>query len=272
VACGLRFFSTKPLGGASLSLHLPPRTALSQLPQGLRVEALPRLCTSTQTPRHRVRLMTTSAAGLRGSAGVRLQLPAMASERGLIRVAQGKGRQERSTLRSTRLLTALRASWRLYRPAPWWVTGLDPHAPMPLGTAPTISYHTQRTAGSTHGHGSPPLRHGFATHRLEAGVDVRTIQRWLGPQGLETTTRYLRITRQPRATIRSPFALLPWGDPPQPTPESSHAAPCRPMPPPAQRRQPGPRPALHGGKSPISSASMASQTAVPLPYRPHRRR
>ena len=98
-------------------------------------------------------------------------------------------------------------------------TGLDPHAPMPIGTAQTISYHAQRTAGITHGHGIHTLRHCFATHRLEAGVDVRTIQMLLGHQALNTTTRSLRITRQHLATGRSPFDLLPCGDPPQPTPE-----------------------------------------------------
>jgi integrase len=61
-------------------------------------------------------------------------------------------------------------------------------------------------------------RHCFATHLLEAGVDVRTIQMLLGHQALDTTTRYLRITRQYLATIRSPFDLLPCGDLPRPTP------------------------------------------------------
>ena len=75
----------------------------------------------------------------------------------------------------------------------------------------------RRTAGITHGHGIHTLRHCFATHLLEAGVDVRTIQMLLGHRTLDTTTRYLRITRQHLATVRSPFDLLPCGEPPQPT-------------------------------------------------------
>jgi site-specific recombinase XerD len=98
-------------------------------------------------------------------------------------------------------------------------TGLDRHAPLPIGTAQNISSHTKRAAGITHGHGLHTLRHCFATHLLEAGVEVRTIQRLWGHQALDTTTRYLRITRQHLATSRSPFALLPCGAPPQPTPE-----------------------------------------------------
>jgi len=183
------------------------------------IEALQRLCTRTKNPRHRVLLMTTSAAGLRVSAVVRLQLTDIESDRMLIRVEQGKGRKDRSTLLSTRLLTELRAYWKLYRPAPWFLTGLDPQRPMPSGTAQTISSHAQRPAGITHGHGIHTLRHCFATHLLEAGVDVRTIQMLLGPQALDTTTRYLQITRQYLTTIRSPFDLLPCGDLSRPTPE-----------------------------------------------------
>jgi site-specific recombinase XerD len=163
--------------------------------------------------------MTPSAAGLRGSEVVRLKLTDIASERALIRVEQGKGRKERYTLLSTRLLTELRAYWHLYRPTPWLFTGLDPHAPLPMGTAQTIYYHTKRSAGITHGHGLHTLRHCFATHLLEAGVDVRTIQMLLGHRTLDTTTRYLRITRQHLATVRSPFDLLPCGEPPRPTSE-----------------------------------------------------
>jgi site-specific recombinase XerD len=163
--------------------------------------------------------MTTYAAGLRVSEVVRLTLTDIESARGLIRVEQGKGRKDRYTLLSTRLLTDLRAYWKLYRPAPWLFTGRDPRAPLPIGTAQKISYHAKRTAGITHGHGIHTLRHGFATPLLEAGVDVRTIQMLLGHQALDTTTRYLRITRQHLATVHSPFDLLPCGEPPQPTPE-----------------------------------------------------
>ena len=218
-AAGLKFFYTKTLGWDVLHLDLPPRTGRSQLPQVLSIEELQRLFTRTKNPRHRALLMTTYAAGLRVSEVVRLQLTDIESDRMLIRVEQGKGRKDRYTLLSTRLLTELRASWKLYRPAPWLFTGLDPQRPMPSGTAQKISYHAKRTAGITHGHGIHTLRHCFATHLLEAGVDVRTIQMLLGHQSLDTTTRYLQITRQYLATIRSPFDLLPCGDLPRPTPE-----------------------------------------------------
>jgi site-specific recombinase XerD len=218
-AAGLKFFYTKTLGWDVLHLHLPPRTGRSQLPQILSIEELQRLFTHTKNPRHRALLMTTYAAGLRVSEVVRLKLTDIESERLLLRIEQGKGRKDRYTLLSTRLLTELRAYWKLYRPALWLFTGLDPQLPMPSGTAQKIYYQAKQRAGITHGHGIHTLRHCFATHLLEAGVDVRTIQMLLGHRALDTTTRYLRITRQHLTMIRSPFDLLPCGDPPLPTPE-----------------------------------------------------
>src|SRR5712692_8120102 len=152
-AAGLKFFSPKTLGWDVLHRHLPPRTGRSQLPHILSIEALQRLFMPARNPRHRVLLMTTYAAGLRVSAVVRLKLTDSASERRLLRIEQGKGRQDRYTLLSARLLTERRASWQLYRPAPWLLTGRDPQRPRPIGTAQQISYHAKQRAGITHGQG-----------------------------------------------------------------------------------------------------------------------
>ena len=161
-AAGLKFFYTKTLGWDVLHLHLPPRTGRSQLPQILSIEELQRLFTHTKNPRHRVLLMTTYAAGLRVSEVVRLKLTDIESERMLLRIEQGKGRKDRYTLLSTRLLTELRAYWQLYRPALWLFTGLDPQLPMPSGTAQKIYYQAKQRAGITHGHGIHTLRHYLA--------------------------------------------------------------------------------------------------------------
>jgi integrase/recombinase XerD len=105
----------------------------------LSIAALQRLCTPAQNPRHRVRLMTTEAAGLRGSEVMRLPRTDSASERLRLRIEPGQGRQDRSTLLSARGLTARRASWPLARPAPWGFPGRDAPRPMPSGTAQTLS-------------------------------------------------------------------------------------------------------------------------------------
>src|SRR5262249_15126388 len=125
VACGLQFFYLKTLGWEPFHRHLPPRTRRSPLPHVLSTEALPRLFLRATHPKHRALLMTTYAAGLRVSEGVHLQLTDIESDRGLMRVNQGKGRQDRYTLLSTRLLAELRAYWKLERPAPWRFPGQD---------------------------------------------------------------------------------------------------------------------------------------------------
>ena len=90
-ACGLTFFSVTTLGWDVLHLHLPPRTGRRLLPHLMRVDELQHLFTSAPTPRHRVLLLTTYAAGLRVGEVVRLQLTDIESARRFIRVNQGKG-------------------------------------------------------------------------------------------------------------------------------------------------------------------------------------
>jgi integrase/recombinase XerD len=208
VACGLQFFYVKTLGWDPLHLNLPPRTRRSQLPHVLSTEELQRLFLSAKTPKHRALLMTTYAAGLRVSEVVHLQLTDIESDRGLIRVNQGKGRKDRYTLLSTRLLAALRAYWKLERPEPWLFPGQDRDNPMPILSAQRIYYRAKHAAQLQHGKGIHTLRHSFATHLFEAGVDPRTIQLLLGHRSFDTTTRYLRVARTHLANIRSPFDLL----------------------------------------------------------------
>ena len=208
VACGLQFFYIKTLGWEPLQLNLPRRTRRSQLPHVLSTEELQRLFLSAKTPKHRALLMTTYAAGLRVSEVVHLRLTDIESDRGLIRVNQGKGRKDRYTLLSARLLAELRAYWKLERPAPWLFPGQDRDKPMPIASAQRIYYHAKRAAKLQHGKGIHTLRHSFATHLLEAGVDPRTIQLLLGHRSLDTTTRYLRVARTHLANIQSPFDLL----------------------------------------------------------------
>jgi integrase/recombinase XerD len=158
VACGLQFFYVKTLGWDPLHLKLPPRTRRSQLPHVLSTEELQRLFLSAKPPKHRALLMTTYAAGLRVSEVVHLQLTDIESDRGLIRVNQGKGCKDRYTLLSTRLLAELRAYWKLERPEPWLFPGQDRDNPMPILSAQRIYYRAKHAAQLQHGKGIHTLR------------------------------------------------------------------------------------------------------------------
>ena len=208
VACGLQCFYIKTLGWDPLHLQLPPRTGRSQLPHVLSPEERQRLFLSATHPTHRALLMTTYAAGLRVSEVVHLQLTDIESDRGLLRVNQGKGRKDRYTLRSTRLLAELRAYWKVERPEPWLFPGQDRANPLPILSAQRMYSRAKHVAQLQHGKGIHTLRHSFATHVLEAGVDPRTMQLLLGHRSLDTTARSLRVARTHLANIRSPFDLL----------------------------------------------------------------
>ena len=209
-AAALRFLYVETLDWSPLKLHLPPRPAHQRLPQVLSLDDIERLLTCTRNPKHRALLMTTYSAGLRVSEVVHLQVTDIESDpdRMLIRVNQGKGKKDRYTLLSTRLLQELRAYWRLERPTPWLFPGHDPKHPMPSGTAGKIYDRARRRAGIAHGSGIHTLRHCFATPLLDAGVDPRTIQVLLGHGSLKTTARYLHVSRQRLANIKSPLDLL----------------------------------------------------------------
>lgn len=208
IAAAIRFLYVETLGWPMAELNLPPRTDRKPLPQVLSAEELQRLFAHTTHPKHRTLLMTTYAAGLRVSEVVRLQVTDIESERMLIRVNQGKGNKDRYTLLSTRVLAELRAYWKLARPPLWLFPGYHPNRPMSSSTAQKIYERARRQARIPRGSGIHSLRHSFATHLLDAGVDPRTIQVLLGHRALATTTRYLQVSRQHLGHVRSPLDLL----------------------------------------------------------------
>jgi len=206
-ACGRRFFSIQTLGWEPRHRNLPPRTRRLPRPHGLRAEALQRLCSSATPPTHRALLRTTYAAGLRGSAVGPLQVTASEADRGLMRGHQGKGRKDRSPLRSARLLAALRADGTLERGTPWLFPGQDRPNPMPIDSAQRIASQATYAATLQHGTGRHTRRHSWATHVRAAGVAPRTLHRLLGHRARDTTTRALRVARTHLATLQRPLDL-----------------------------------------------------------------
>ena len=210
VAAAIRFFYVDTLGWTPMQLNLPPRPAPKQLPRVLSVEQLEHLFTTTDNPKHRALLMTAYAAGLRVSEVVRLQVHDIESDasRMLIRINQGKGNKDRYSLLSERLLVELRTYWQIERPRLWLFPGSKAHQPMPSGTAQKIYNQARGRAGIELGSGFHTLRHSFATHLFDAGVDPHTIQLLLGHRSIKTTLKYVHVSRRHLVHVKSPLDLL----------------------------------------------------------------
>lgn len=152
--------------------------------------------------------MTAYASGVRLSEVIHLRVPDLDSTRMMIRVEQGKGRQDRHTALSARLLEALRAYWTVARPTDWLFSARGGARPMDPSSLQKTYQTAKRQAGLVKPGGIHALRHACATHWLEAGVDVRTIQRLLGHKSIPMTMRYWHLTHEALTTQAARLDLL----------------------------------------------------------------
>jgi integrase/recombinase XerD len=222
VTNGLRFFYRITLGQNETEFCLPRPRVPQRLPEILSREEIERLLavTTNRTGRspafmryrtnlkHRVLLMTTYSAGLRVSEVARLKVSDIDSQRMTLRVDQGKGAKDRYTLLSKRLLSELRRYWQAYRPREWLFPLRDGRGPIDPRSAQKIYYHAKEKAGIRKRCGIHGLRHAFATHLLEAGVDLHRIQRLLGHGHITTTMRYFHLAQRHLESTASPLDLL----------------------------------------------------------------
>jgi site-specific recombinase XerD len=172
--------------------------------------------------KHRVILMTAYAAGLRISEATHLKVTDIDSQRMMLRVDQGKGRKDRYVMLSPRLLDELRAYWKAAHPTLWLFPGDRPGQPITRDAVGQACQKAHRASGITKPITPHSLRHAFATHLLESGTDVRTIQLLLGHRSLATTSRYLKVATSTVCATASPFDLLPKVEPPPPPTPPAH--------------------------------------------------
>jgi integrase/recombinase XerD len=160
-------------------------------------------------PRDRAFLMTVYGGGLRLNEACHLRIEDLNGSRQQIRVAQGKGKKDRYTLLSPRLLKELRLYWKLFRLDHWlFPSHHDVQQPMIDATGQRIFYRAIRRAGLSGKGGIHSLRHSFATHLLESGVEITIVQKLLGHSSLATTAGYLHVRQQRLGQVKSPLQLL----------------------------------------------------------------
>ena len=212
---GLRFFFRTTLRRPEALDYIPMAREPQRLPVVMTPEEVASVLEAAPGPKWRTALSVAYGAGLRASEVVGLKVGDIDSQRMRIRVEQGKGRRDRDALLSPHLLGVLRNWWKVARPPVWLFP--NPHTPFSPVTARSLNraFHVAvRAAGIKKPVCLHTLRHCFATHLLEQGVDVRVIQVLLGHKKLETTAVYTHVAARTLDGIDSPLDLLQLRPPP----------------------------------------------------------
>ena len=194
-ACAAQFLFQTVLGHGREQFHVPFAKVPAKQPELLAREEISRLFYASAHPARRMLLQTLYATGLRVSEACALRVCDIdsAPDRMCIRVASGKGGKGRYTLLSPKLLELLRFYARCTRPSTWLFADASGNQPMHIGMAQRAYQGACARAHITKSGGIHTLRHCFATHLLEGGVDLFTIQKLLGHSHISTTGRYLHL-------------------------------------------------------------------------------
>jgi site-specific recombinase XerD len=150
--------------------------------------------------------MTLYATGARVSEALSIHASDVDGQRMLIHIREGKGGKDRYVPLSETLLEYLRLYWKQYRPDTWLFPGKEPDRSLSVSALQKVCTKARRKAGLSKKVTPHTFRHTFATHHLEAGTDLRTIQVWMGHACLRTTAVYLHVATQTPG--RSPLDLL----------------------------------------------------------------
>lgn len=206
----IRFLYAKTLKRRDMKEDLPyPRNYRRRLPVVLSPEEALRLIDSARNLFHRAMLMTLYSCGLRRAELCRLRVSDIDSKRMMIRIVQGKGNVDREVPLSPKLLETLRLYWRWMRPKTYLFPGTEKgwRADKPI-TSKMVWAAVQFAAARAklQKHVTPhTLRHSYATHQLEAGIELKTLQVLLGHEDLATTSLYLHLSKKHLQAISTPL-------------------------------------------------------------------
>jgi site-specific recombinase XerD len=182
--------------------------APQRVPVCLSRDEVVRLLDAVPNVRNRATMEIAYGAGLRLGEVLHLKVTDIDSGRMILRVEQGKGKKDRNVMLGPALLDTLRAYWKLYKPRVWLFPGHDPKQPLNETMIQRAFAEAKREARIAKPVSFHSLRHSFATHLLESGVNVRTIQALLGHASLGTTERYTHVAGQYLRETQSPLDRL----------------------------------------------------------------
>jgi integrase/recombinase XerD len=206
--CALRFLYRTTLGKDWAIDHIPYAKPERKLPIVLSPQEVQRFLAVVTNPKHRAMLLVAYSGGLRVAEIAHLRIKDIDSRRMVIHIRHTKSRKDRFVPLSPRLLEELRAYWPASRPRPFLFPGADSSRPITTGTIREVCRIATSKADLGKRVTPHTLRHCYATHLLEAGLDVRTIQMLLGHSALRTTTLYTHVSTEKLRSIRTPLDLL----------------------------------------------------------------
>ncbi len=205
---GIVFFFNVVLHDSSVEASLPRKKSEHKLPVVLSPEEVSRIINATVNPRNRLIFEVAYSSGLRLKEAIKLKPENIDSQRMVIRVVQGKGKKDRYTVLSKKVLYALRNHWNFNRPTKYFFTpaNSDEHisnSAIQKQFKKSLKKSDVKKKCSFH-----VLRHSFATHLLEAGTDLRTIQVMLGHKSISTTSVYLHVAQNTISKVISPLDIF----------------------------------------------------------------
>ncbi len=180
----------------------------TKLPVVLSMDELDRVFDALCSLKYRAILMTAYGGGLRVSEAISLRVPDIDSQRMMIRIEQGKGREDRYVPLPHRLLVVLREYWKAARPKEFLFPGRGKSGHITRGSVDQAIKRAMHDAGLKKHISTHTLRHCFATHHLENGTDLRIIQVLLGHRSLRTTAVYTHVSQKTVQSVQSPLDVL----------------------------------------------------------------
>lgn len=219
---GIKFFYEVVLNKKMVAINLPRKKEPQKLPDILSQNEVARIIKVTLNLKYRTILILIYGAGLRASEVTSLKVKDIDSERSVIHIRDGKGKKDRYVMLSPFMLSSLRTYWKQCRSGSLKDSALSQDHkkendfiflgqsgdPLSASSIGAIYKRSKKLAGITKQGGVHSLRHGFATHALEAGADLYAIQQLLGHASITSTVRYLRMTDKTLQSIQSPVEQL----------------------------------------------------------------
>lgn len=206
--CALRFLYGTTLKRDWVIRHIPYAKVEKKLPVVLGQQEVSRLFESVANIKHLSLLMVAYSGGLRISEIANLHVGDIDSERMMIHVRKGKGRKDRSVPLSPIVLEMLRQYWLIEKPRRHLFPGMRDGRPLSISAIHQVCSKAAAVARIRKRVSMHTLRHSFATHHLEAGTDLRTLQMLMGHRSLQTTSRYLYVSTDKLRAAKTPFELL----------------------------------------------------------------